>query len=216
MYTANSANFTIAEASQASVDVNIDADVKYGTRIFPFTPELPAGVKAYTISVNEENEDVLDLTEVSEPEANVPYIVYAENGYSGDALENWGIAAKTSYTANNLTGTYVKLYKNDLKGNYILQKHGDKRPAFYIVNENADAEPYLDPYRCYFTDPVADGSKLRFTFGDEDATAINGLEVLTSGKYDAIYNAAGVKVNALQKGMNIIQKGGKSYKIFVK
>ena len=209
-------SFTITEASQASVDVNIDAEVKYGTRIFPFTPELPAGVKAYTISVNEENEEVLDLTEVSEPEANVPYIVYAENGYSGASLENWGLAAMTSYPVGLLTGTYVRLEKDALDGNYILQKHdGDVTPAFYRVDATLDVDPYLAPNRCYLTD-TNNSSKLRFSFGEEDATAINGLEVLTSGKYDAIYNAAGVKVNALQKGMNIIQKGGKSYKIFVK
>ena len=51
---------------------------------------------------------------------------------------------------------------------------------------------------------------------DEEVTAIESLDVLTSGEYDAIYNAAGVPVETLQKGLNIVVKDGKSYKIYVK
>ena len=84
IYTNNNAAFTLAEAEQASVDVDIPAANQYGTRIFPFTPTLPKGVKAY--SCEEANGKTLTLVEVEEPAAGTPYILEAANGYTGEAL----------------------------------------------------------------------------------------------------------------------------------
>ena len=55
-----------------------------------------------------------------------------------------------------------------------------------------------------------------FSTEDAEATAMEGVEVLTNGDYDAIYNAAGIQVDALEKGLNIVVKDGKDYKIYVK
>ncbi len=209
MYTANSANFTIAEASEASVDVTIDADVQYATRIFPFKPTLPSGVKAY--SCEELDGNKLTLVEVAEPQANVPYILVAENGYTGEALTGWGIAGKTTYTQGLLTGVYEST--TAAAGTYVLQKNNGK-VAFYLVE--TDQEPTIGANRAYLTDGSGN-AKARAYFFDGDASAIEAISALTAGEVETIYNAAGVQVKSLQKGMNIVVlKNGQTQKVYVK
>ena len=47
------------------------------------------------------------------------------------------------------------------------------------------------------------------------ATRYWNATTLTSGEAE-IYNAAGARQNGLQKGVNIIKQGGKSFKVVVK
>ena len=204
MYTANTCNFTIAEAAQASVNVTIAADVKFATRIFPFKPELPAGIKAY--SIESAADGVITLAEVAAPAANTPYILFAEAGYTGDALTGFGTAAATTYTANDMTGVYEATTSQE--GWYVLQKNNDK-VGFYQVG--AEVKPTIAAYRCYFTGP----SSARAFIFDMETTAINAINALTTGETE-IYDLNGVKQNRLQKGMNIVNKNGKTFKVMVK
>ena len=206
MYTANSCNFTIAEASQASVEINIDGGIQYATRIFPFAPTTwPNGVVAY--SCGAASDDVLTLEEVATPAANVPYILFAENGSTG-SISGWGTAGKTSYTAGWLTGVYTDT--DAPVGSYVLQKND--KVAFYVVADNE--QPTVGANRCYLTWPQAEARA--FYFPENNATAIKTINALTSGKAE-IFNASGVQIPALQKGMNIIRTAdGKSQKVMVK
>lgn len=207
MYTANSVNFTIAEASQATVNVTIAADVKYATRIFPFTPALPSGVKAY--SCEAATDATLTLVEVAAPAANVPYILEAESGCASTDLTGWGTAGAETYTTGWLTGVYTAT--DAPVASYVLQNN-DSKVAFYVV---ADGEqPTVGANRCYLTVPSA--ARPAFFFGDDNTTGIEAINALTNGTAE-IYNVNGVKVPALQKGMNIVKTAnGKTQKILVK
>lgn len=205
VYTVNShINFTIAEAAQASVNVTIAADVKFATRIFPFKPALPAGIKAY--SIESAADGVITLAEVAAPAANTPYILFAEAGYTGDALTGFGTAGATTYTANNMTGVYEATTSQE--GWYVLQNNGGK-VGFYQVG--AEVKPTIAANRCYFTGP----SSARAFIFDMETTAINAINALTTGETE-IYDLNGVKQNRLQKGMNIVNKNGKTFKVMVK
>ena len=213
MYTANSANFTIAEASQATVGVSVAAG-KYATRIFPFTPTLPTGVVAYSCAAV--NNETLTLDEVTTFAANVPYILYSENGVSETNLTGWGTASAVSYEAGLLTGVYTNAAVP--AGKYVLQTQGGVQ-GFYQVDD--EEEFTAIPNRAYLTLPDAPSggdANVRALFfpAAGEATGIEAIGVLTSGNYDGIYTAGGAKVNSLQKGLNIVVKDGKSYKIFVK
>ena len=201
MYTANSANFTIAEASQATVDMTIDENVKYATRIFPFTPTTwPNGVTAYSCEETEGN--VLSLVEVNEPVANTPYILYAENGSTG-SVSGWGTAAATTATAGLLTGVYVET--SAPVGSYVLQNNNSK-VGFYVVADGK--QPSVGAYRCYLTDGGNTARAAFFFRGD--ITGVENVEAATEatlkdGKYlengkivivknGVKYNAAGAKL----------------------
>ena len=205
MYTSGTANFTIAEASQASVNVTIANDVKWGTRIFPFNPSLD-GVTFYSCSAV--NGDILTLTEVEEPKADTPYILYAESGLESTDLSGWGVAGALTKTVGYLTGIYEATTAT--AGTYVLQNNN--KVAFYEVESGN--EPPIGAYRCYLTWPQA-GARA-FFFPENNATAIKTINALTSGKAE-IFNASGVQIPALQKGMNIIRTAdGKSQKVMVK
>ena len=201
LYTeAGNADFTIAEASQATVDMTIDENVKYATRIFPFTPVLPSGVVAY--SCESADGDVLNLGDpVATPAANTPYILYAENGYTGDALTGWGTAAATTVTAGLLTGVYVETPAP--VGSYVLQNNS--KVGFYVVAEGK--QPTVGANRCYLTD--GNTARSAFFFGG-NITGVDNVEAaseatLKDGKYlengkivivknGVKYNAAGAKL----------------------
>lgn len=202
--------FTIAVAEQASVDVTIldaESNSNYATRIFPFTPTLPTGVTAYTCS---ESGGVLTITKVDTPEANVPYVLYAESAIDED-LTGWGTAGATSYKVEALTGVYINTTSDDLpNGSYVLANIDDE-VAFYQVDD--DDKPTVYPNRCYLT---TTSNARALYFPESEATAIDAINALTSGEAQ-IFNAAGAQIPSLQKGMNILQlSNGKSIKVMVK
>ena len=200
MYTSGTANFTIAEASQASVSINIGADVKLATRIFPFAPELPEGVVAYSCEAKEEG-DVLTLVEVNEPVANTPYILYAPEGCTGE-LTGWGTAGAVQYTAGWLTGVYT--VTDAPVGSYVLQKNNDV-VAFYKVAEGK--QPNVGANRAYLTASAAEGARaLYFDFGGE-TTGISQIENSELRIENSVYNLQGQRINKAQKGLYI--KNGK-------
>ena len=212
LYTeAGNAYFTLEEASQASVPVTIAADVKLATRIFPFKPTLPEGVKAYSCNaVDDIDSEYLKLEEVADPEANVPYILYAEDGYSGDALTGWGTAIKDCYDAGWLYGVYTS--RKATAGTYVLQKH-ESEVAFYQVADGEGQQPTVGAYRCYLSG--VDGARALY-FNFDETTAVETIQALTAGK-NTIYNVAGKVVPSLQKGLNIIKTSdGKIRKVIVK
>ena len=202
--TSGNADFAIEEAV-ASVPITIPSDVKLATRIFPFTPVLPSGVKAYSCGTAEG--DVLTLVEVAEPAANTPYILYAESGYSGDALTGYGTATTDTYSVGWLTGVYTS--RAATAGNYVLQNQSGTI-AFYEVD---DVIPTIEAYRCYLTVPST-ARVLYINFNE--ATVVETIKALTNGK-NTIYNAAGTVVPSLQKGLNIIKTSdGTIRKVMVK
>lgn len=201
MYTAGNANFTIAEAAQASVDIKISAEVKLATRIFPFAPTLPSDVVAYSCEAKGD-EDVLTLVEVETPAANTPYILYAPDGYNGDALTGWGTAGAVQYTDGWLTGVYAATAAP--VGSYVLQKNNSD-VAFYKVAEGK--QPTVGANRGYLTASAAEGARaLYFDFGGE-TTGISTMQNALSTMHNELFDLQGRKVAQPAKGLYI--KNGK-------
>ncbi len=201
-----STGFSVAEASQASVDLTIDAAVKYATRIFPFTPALPSGVTAYSCEAAAEN--TLTLAAVATPAANTPYILFAEEGNTG-SLSGWGTASATTYTTGWLTGTYEEMAAPN--ESFILQNQSGK-VGFYQVDTKA-ATPMVRANRAYMT--ISSAGARAYFFAEGEATAVKALNTLMSGKAE-IFNLKGERIGKLQKGMNIIKTEGKIQKVMVK
>ena len=197
------------------VPVQVKKDVQYSTFVIPFKADIPEGVQAFTVDGIQKDGTTLDMTELTgEIPANTPVILYAEAGVESFLYTGEGEAA-TKPTAGLLTGVYAATVAP--VGSYVLQnQNGDNGEGlgFYQVGNAAITVP---ANKAYLTVPAeAAGAKAFFFPTGDEATAIAGVNVLLNNSYEGIYNAAGVKVNGLQKGLNIVKKGGKSYKIYVK
>jgi hypothetical protein len=213
VYTVEKNNgFRFDVVNKASVDLAISADVKYATRVFPFVPTLPEGMVAYTCS--EEEGDALVLVEATELKPNVPYILFADEGIASTVLEGWGLGkGEEAVTFGHLTGNYSDENMIVPMNSYVLQNK-EGRVAFYRVTEEVFEEVYVSKYRCYLTASEGAAKVLNLNFGE--ATAIDAIEALTSGTAE-IYNASGIRVNSLEKGLNIIRTSdGKIKKVLVK
>lgn len=200
------AEFALADVAKAKVETAI-AEGMYATRIYPFVPEAIGDVTYYSCEAVSEKE--LTLTEVTELAANTPYILFAESEVN-DTQEGFGMAAADTYTAGYLTGTFTSV--EIPAGNYVLQTLNDIQ-AFYKV-EAIEAAYMSAPYRAYLTVPSSGAKTLGF---GGDATAISTIEALTSGNFEGIYNAAGAKINRMEKGVNIIRMtDGTTRKVMIK
>lgn len=192
IYTeAGNAYFTVEEASEADVALNIEAG-KYATRIFPFVPTLPEGVKAY--SCNGAGGNVLTLVEVLTPAANVPYILENTGSDINTTLSGYGTASADSYTEGKLTGVYTAAEVP--VNSYVLQTHEGVQ-AFYKVTESGKKS---SAYRAYLTLP----SEVKaFFFSFDGETGIIETTEKTEGT-ESLFDLSGRRVSKAQKGLYIM------------
>ena len=188
--------FTTGIPTDRTLPVNITAVNKIGTLILPFDAALPSGLKAYTC--NAAVGDLLTLTPAESIEACKPYIVYAENGYSGNLSGTATLTDGTNvtdifadgYLTGVLTGTTVN-------SGYILQNQGSG-PKFYDAE---DVTFSLPAGRCYLT-PTASGVKA-FTFNFDDTTGIEDQIVNRKSSNCQLFDLSGRKIEAPARGIYI-------------
>lgn len=202
-------NFTLTRYERESVNISISS-AGYSTFIAPFEVKIPTGLAAYTVDGVKDNGTTLVMTEVETTiPANTPVVLNGAEGVY--EVSGVNVATQDSYTEGLLTGVYTDT--NAPVGSYVLQNKSEG-VAFYYVEEGA--QPKVKANRAYLTVPAAANVRALF-FGDDEATAIEGLGALTEGDIEGIYSANGVKVGALQKGVNIIKRvDGSSFKVMVK
>ena len=204
MYTLQAATFSFVEAEKASVPVTIDAKMPLITRIFPFLPVLPPGVKAYSCSgiVTKRGYDYMVLTEQNAPEANTPYILYAPYGCDSEPLVGWGTASNPTYTNGYLTGVYEETAVPI--GSYVFNHQPDDSWGFSKVNSGFS---FIDCYQVYLTAPTSMG----MVYFDMQEMGINGITDATNSSA-TVYDMLGRRVepangNAMKKGIYVVRKG---------
>lgn len=179
-------------------------DAKWATFVAPFDVTIPNGVTAYKITGVSGTSLVKEVVETTIP-ANKPVLLNSESEVNQTF---YGKAIADTPTNGLLTGVYVDNTPATV-GTYVLEKHGTA-VNFYKVE---GAGIVINANRAYLTVPAS--VKMFSLDEDEEPTAIEGIDIAAE-EYDAIYTPTGVKVESLQKGLNIVVKGEKSYKIFVK
>jgi hypothetical protein len=190
-------------------------DAHYATFVAPFDVTIPEGVTAYTVPGLESNGYTLVLEEVKTTiPANIPVVLFSETevekevagkGVGTDPVSEGLLTGVFDFTDISGAGKYVLQNKEEVDG-----------VAFYAVSPTAAIT--VAPNRAYLYIPetavVAGAKAIRFP--GADATGINTINVLTSGKAE-IFNAAGARIPSLQKGVNIIRTAdGKTSKVLVK
>ena len=118
----------------------------------------------------------------------------------------------------NLVGSFTKIGGNDNQGldknDYIIGK--DK---FWRVSDLNDGNGVgIKPMRAYIhpaNEYLARAAMLSIGKGD-GTTAIDNLNAISNDANAKYYDANGRRTNGLQKGLNIVKRGSKTYKIMVK
>ncbi len=118
----------------------------------------------------------------------------------------------------NLVGSFTKIGGNGNQGlaenDYIIGK--DK---FWRVSDLNDGNGVgIKPMRAYIhpaTASLARAAMLSIGKGD-GTTAIDNLNAISNDANAEYYDANGRRTNGLQKGLNIVKRGSKTYKIMVK
>ena len=119
----------------------------------------------------------------------------------------------------NLVGSFTKIGGNDNQGlaenDYIIGKD-----RFWLVSElKKDGKGVgIKPMRAYIHPATASQARAAMlSIGKgEGTTAIDNLNAISNDANAEYYDANGRRINGLQKGLNIVKRGSKTYKIMVK
>ena len=137
------------------------------------------------------------------------------------SVQNAGIVTKPKAGTNtdvNFVGSFTKIGGNGNQGldknDYIIGK--DKFWRVYDLNDGKGVG--IKPMRAYIhpaTAAQARAAMLSIGKGD-GTTAIDNLNAISNDANAEYYDANGRRTNGLQKGLNIVKRGSKTYKIMVK
>lgn len=214
-------------AKKASYSRDIPKGSKWGTLCLPFAIDQSQETecKFYRlIGIDNDNECItLESCEEGKIPAGTPVLFKMnENEQTlSISVQNAGIVTKPKAGTNtdvNLVGSFTKIGGNDNQGladtDYIIGK--DK---FWLVSKLNDGKGVgIKPMRAYIR-PVneyqARAAMLSIGKGD-GTTAIDNLNAISNDANAEYCDANGRRTNGLQKGLNIVKRGSKTYKIMVK
>ena len=186
-------NFTLTYKGLQD-ETRTTATGRYGTICLPFSANA-TGAELYTASLSDEKDAIVLTALEGSMEAGVPYIYQATADEQTFTYQAGPVLLSPS-APDLLTGVFSPtLVPVD---SYVMQTH-DSSQKFYIVE--AGQQPTLSAYKAYLT--VPDTAVKAFSIGLTEEDAIQTLQALTTGKA-SIYNTNGLKLNSLQKGVNIV------------
>ena len=178
--------------------------------------------------IDNDNECItLESCEGAEIPAGTPVLFKMNEGKTSLSLSASNAEIATAPTVAgtntdvNLVGSFTKIGGKDNQGltdtDYIIGK--DK---FWLVSElKKDGNSKgvgIKPMRAYIhpaNEYLARAAMLSIGKGD-GTTAIDNLNAISNDANAEYYDANGRRTNGLQKGLNIVKRGSKTYKIMVK
>ena len=205
----------------------IPSGSKWGTLCLPFAIDQSqeTGCKFYSFTgIDAANECItLESYEGTEIPAGTPVLFKMKEGETSLRLSASNTEITTAPKAGtasdvNLVGSFTKIGGKDNQGlaktDYIIGK--DK---FWLVSELKDGKGVgIKPMRAYIhpaNEYLARAAMLSIGNGD-GTTAIDNLNAISNDANAEYYDANGRRTNCLQKGLNIVKRGSKTYKIMVK
>ena len=200
----------------------------WGTLCLPFEVSLDGqNFRAFKLLSADDVTGTVELEEIEGSiAAGTPVIIKMKDGATKlnftEANKEIAKDVQTAETANGnyqLQGLYTqKMFSQDTDNNCYIVK-GDKlmNPAKLLENTNTTSVD-SKPYRAYMVGKSSvqpAGAKMFSIEMDENVTAIDNLNILTNDKA-AYYDIQGLRLNAPQKGVNIVKRGTKVMKVIIK
>ena len=214
-------------ATAATYNRTINANTTWATLCLPFEVSLDGqNFRAFKLLSADEGTNTVELEELTTSiEAGTPVIIKMNEGANSlnFSVENTAIAKdiQTAATADgnyNLQGIYTqKVFDKDVDNNCYIVK-GDKlmNPAKLLANTNVK-KVASKPFRAYMVgnSSAPAGAKM-FSIGfNDNTTAIDNLNTIANDKA-VYYDIQGLRLNAPQKGINIVKRGNKTMKVIFK
>ena len=206
---------------------NIPEGAAWGTLCLPFAIDLSQEAECdfYRLTgIDAANKCItLESYEGTEIPAGTPVLFKMKEGETSLRLSasNTEITtAPKAGTASNvsLVGSFTKIGGNGNQGldknDYIIGKN-----KFWLVSELKDGVGVgIKPMRAYIHPTTASHARATMlSIGNGDGTtAIDNLNAISNDANAEYYDVNGRRTNGLQKGLNIVKRGSKTYKIMVK
>ena len=197
----------------------------WGTLCLPFAIDQSQVKECKFYSLTGIDNDCITLESCEEGKipAGTPVLFKMNEGVKtlSISVQNAGIVKEPVAGTNtdvNLVGSFTKIGGNGNQGldknDYIIGK--DKFWRVYDLNDGKGVG--IKPMRAYIhpaTAAQARAAMLSIGKGD-GTTAIDNLNAISNDANAEYYDANGRRTNGLQKGLNIVKRGSKTYKIMVK
>ena len=219
-------------AKAASYSRTMSAGTTWATLCLPFEVSLAnQNFRAFKLLSADDAAETVELEEIKTSiAAGTPVIIKMNEGATllsfSEANKAIANEVKTAETANGnyqLQGLYTqKVFSKDTDNNCYIVK-GDKlmNPA-KLLEKTATKFVGSKPFRAYMVDkssaPVAGARMFSIRIGD-GTTAIKQLEADAADTADGkaeYYDLQGHRLQDLQKGVNIVKRGGKTMKVLIK
>ena len=215
-------------AKAASYSRTINAGTTWGTLCLPFEVSLAnQNFRAFKLLSADDVTETVELEEIEGSiEAGTPVIIKMKDGAT---KLNFTVADKeiakdvqTAETANGnyqLQGLYTqKEFRKDTDNNCYIVKGSKLMNPAKLLGETATKSVGSKPFRAYMVDnssaPAAGARMFSISVGGS-TTAIEQLETTADSKAE-YYDLQGRRLQDLQKGINIVKRGGKTMKVIIK
>ena len=214
-------------AKEASYNRDIPEGSTWGTLCLPFAIDQSQETecKFYRLTGIDNDNDCITLESCEEGKipAGTPVLfkMNKDEQTLSISVQNVGIVIEpVAETASevNLVGSFTKIGGNGNQGlaenDYIIGKN-----MFWRVSDLDDGNGVgIKPMRAYIHPATASQARAAMlSIGKGDGTtAIDNLNAISNDANAEYYDANGRRTNGLQKGLNIVKRGSKTYKIMVK
>ena len=215
-------------AKAASYNRTMKEGTTWATLCLPFEVSLAnQNFRAFKLLSADDVTETVELEEIEGSiEAGTPVIIKMKDGATklDFTVANKEIAneVKTAENANGnyqLQGLYTqKEFSKDTDNNCYIVKGSKLMNPAKLLGETATKSVGSKPFRAYMADnssaPAA-GARMFSISVDGSTTAIEQLETTADSKAE-YYDLQGRRLQNLQKGVNIVKRGGKTMKVIIK
>ena len=212
-------------ATTATYNREMKAGTTWATLCLPFDVSLAdRNFRAFKLLSANESTSTIQLEEImTSITAGTPVIIKMNNGETTLSISeaNKEIAQKVVSAADGnyqLQGIYTqKVFDKDADNNCYIVK-GDKlmNPTKLLENTST-TQVGSKPFRAYMVDNTSSsaGAKMFSIAIGDNTTAIDSLNTIADDKA-VYYDLQGNRLNAPQKGINIVKRGSKTMKVIIK
>ena len=215
-------------AKAASYIRPVKEGTTWATLCLPFEVSLAnQNFRAFKLLSADEGTETVELEEIeTNIAADTPVIIKMNEGANSLSISEADKAiakdVQTSKADNGnyqLQGLYTqKVFSKDTDNNCYIVKGSKLMNPAKLLDKTTTAHVGSKPFRAYMVDnssaPAAGARMFSISVGGS-TTAIEQLETTADSKAE-YYDLQGRRLQNLQKGVNIVKRGGKTMKVIIK